>query len=585
MKKQTIIKLLIALLIAVVSIPAISKDVNAAVATWTVTYHTNGGDSIPSERVQDGDYCRHPTPTREGYVFRGWYTDAELTRYYGGSAVYENLDLYAKWDVLVSKVEASVNLPVAGEHPNFRIAFTSGTHCSNPRSDCLVIDEMNANGGYEKTMYEEDEYRAGTTYRFLVWFSPDTGYDYSRLKTQAYINGIQATWWTSIGDGRHTCGWYIDYTTPDDGIKITQQPTDASAAVGSTAKFSVVAESTDSLTYQWQSRKGYPDEWVNSGQSGAKSSTLSVNTTAGLDGWQFRCLIRDTKGNQECTTAVTLNVNLSIVTQPKNAKVPVGDIAEFTVAAAGKASLSYQWQSRKDSSSAWSNSGQQGAKTATLKVKTSAGLHGWQFRCVVTDGNGKQKASNAAKLSVVPKFTTNPKSVYAAAGSTAKFTVAATGKAPLSYQWQSRKDASSAWTNSGQQGAKTATLSVAATNGLNGWQFRCVVTDENGMSWGSGVATLYTQLSIRTQPKNTTTSKGSKVQLTIEAYGKASLSYQWQSRKNSSSEWTNSALPGAKTATLDVTATAGLNGYQFRCIVTDGNGKKLPSKEATLTVK
>ncbi len=429
----------------------------------------------------------------------------------------------------------------------------------------------------------------GVTYDWLV---ERAGYeDVGYVKEHSCTNGEWsykpdklddgATYYVRLTDqfGRKT--WCNTHS-----IAILSQPKNKTASVGDVAEITVTTCVPDLVSsYQWQSRKDSSSAWSNSGQPGAKTATLKVTTSAGLHGWQFRCVVKDKNGHQATSEPMTLTVVPKITTQPKNAKVPVGDIAEFTVAAAGKASLSYQWQSRKDSSSAWSNSGQQGAKTATLKVKTSAGLHGWQFRCVVTDGNGKQKASNAAKLSVVPKFTTNPKSVYAAAGSTAKFTVAATGKAPLSYQWQSRKDASSAWTNSGQQGAKTATLSVAATNGLNGWQFRCVVTDENGMSWGSGVATLYTQLSIRTQPKNTTTSKGSKVQLTIEAYGKASLSYQWQSRKNSSSEWTNSALPGAKTATLDVTATAGLNGYQFRCIVTDGNGKKLPSKEATLTVK
>ena len=489
MKKQTIIKLLIALLIAVVSIPAISKDVNAAVATWTVTYHTNGGDSIPSERVQDGDYCSHPTPTREGYVFRGWYTDAELTRYYGGSAVYENLDLYAKWDVLVSKVEASVNLPVAGEHPNFRIAFTSGTHCSNPRTDCLVIDEMNANGGYEKAMYEEDEYRAGTTYRFLVWFSPDTGYDYSRLKTQAYINGIQATWWTSIGDGRHTCGWYIDYALPEAAPEITKQPAGKRVQVGDVAQFTVAAKGTGTLKYQWQSRKDSSSEWSNSGQPGAKTSTLKVTTTPGLHGWQFRCLVTDNNGTTPSEPAM-LKVAPKITTQPKNASVQVGNVAKFTIVAAGKAPLKYQWQSRKDSSAEWTNSGQPGAKTATLEVTATAGLHGWQFRCVVTDANGQAWGSAAATLSVSPKFTTQPKNTSVQVGNVAKFTVAAIGKAPLKYQWQSRKNSSAEWTNSGQPGAKTATLQVTATAGLNGWQFRCVVTDANGKSWGSAPATL-----------------------------------------------------------------------------------------------
>ena len=65
-------------------------------------------------------------------------------------------------------------------------------------------------------------------------------------------------------------------------------------------------------------------------------------------------------------------------------------------------------------------------------------------------------------------------------GTEAVFTVTAIGKATLKYQWQSRKDANSAWTNSGMPGAKTATLRVPATLGLNGWQFRCVVTDGNG---------------------------------------------------------------------------------------------------------
>ena len=151
---------------------------------------------------------------------------------------------------------------------------------------------------------------------------------------------------------------------------------------------------------------------------------------------------------------VTAATALSITTQPVNATVEVGDTATFTVAASGSGTLSYQWQSRKDSSSTWSNSGQSGAKTKTLSVATTAGLHGWQFRCIVKDGSS-QKTSNTVTLTVTPKITTQPTNAYAEPGKTATFTVAATGKAKLTYQWQSRKDASSAWSNSGQSGAKT----------------------------------------------------------------------------------------------------------------------------------
>ena len=366
--------------------------------------------------------------------------------------------------------------------------------------------------------------------------------------------------------------------------EITSQPVSTRVQVGDEALFTVTAKGTGTLKYQWQSRKDSSSTWTNSGQPGAKTATLHVTATAGLHGWQFRCLVTNNKGTTPSNPA-TLKVAPKITTQPKNTSAQVGNVAEFTIVATGKAPLKYQWQSRKDSSSTWTNSGQPGAKTATLHVTATAGLHNWQFRCVVTDANGQNWGSAPATLSVSPKFTTQPKSTYAAPGTEATFTVAAVGKATLKYQWQSRKNSSAEWTNSGQPGAKTATLKVTASAGLNGWQFRCVVTDGNGKSWGSAPATLYTKLSIHKQPADTTVSVGTTAEFTVEAYGKATLKYQWQSRKNSSAQWSNSGQAGAKTATLQVTTTAGLNGWQFRCLVTDGDGNPLPSKEATLTVK
>ena len=373
----------------------------------------------------------------------------------------------------------------------------------------------------------------------------------------------------------------ITYMIPD----VTKQPKNVTIPVGDVATFTVEAKGSGTLTYQWQSRKDASSAWSNSGMPGAKTKTLKVNTSIGLHGWQFRCVVMLGNGKTKVSNPATLKLVPKITKQPKNATVPVGDIAEFTVAATGKGTLKYQWQSRKNASSAWSNSGMPGAKTAKLQVTTSTGLHGWQFRCVVTDGNKMSWGSNPATLTVVPKFTTQPKSVYADPGTQAKFTVVAIGKAPLSYQWQSRKNSSAEWSNSGQPGAKTATLQVDALAGLNGWQFRCVVTDGNGQKWGSAAATLFTKLGILKQPADKTASVGTTAKFTVEAYGKAPLKYQWQSRKNSSAQWSNSGQPGAKTATLQVGTLAGLNGWQFRCIITDAYGNTIPSKEATLTVK
>ncbi len=365
---------------------------------------------------------------------------------------------------------------------------------------------------------------------------------------------------------------------------ITQQPVSLYAEPGTTAKFTITATDTAPLTYQWQSRKNESSNWANSAQSGAKTKTLSVATTAGLHGWQFRCIVKDGNGNTTASDAATLYTKTVIVTQPKNLTVKVGDAAEFTVVAFGKDPLTYQWQSRKDANSNWSNSGLTGAKTPTLSVVTSVGLHGWQFRCVVKDSAGKSAVSNAVTLTLKPSILTQPVDMSTTAGSTAKFTVKAFGKGPLSYQWQSRKNANSSWSNSGQSGAKTATLSVATTAGLNGWQFRCIVKDTNGQSTASNAATLTIVPKITKQPQDANTVKiGSQVQFTVAATGKAPLSYQWQRKDAGASNWVN--IKNATGTTLTVNNLKLENhADQYRCVVIDGNGKKNGSKAALLNL-
>ena len=366
---------------------------------------------------------------------------------------------------------------------------------------------------------------------------------------------------------------------------INTQPIDKSLLVGSTAKFTVSATGKETLSYQWQFRKNSTSDWSDSAQSGNKTDTLLVSTTAGLHGYQFRCVVSDSNGKKAYSNAATLTLKPRITTQPADKSLLVGSTAKFTVAATGKATLTYQWQYRKNASASWANSGQQGAKTDTLLVSTTAALHGYQFRCVVTDGNGQKSYSNAATLTLKPRITTQPVDKDLLVGSTAKFTIAATGKGTLKYQWQFRKNANSEWADSAQSGNKTDTLLVSTTAGLHGYQFRCIVTDGNGQKSYSKTVTLTLKPRITTQPTDKSVTAGSTAKFTVAATGKSTLTYQWEFRKNSSSAWANSGQSGNKTATLSVASTKSLNGFQFRCIVTDGNGRKSYSSIVTLTVK
>ena len=409
-----------------------------------------------------------------------------------------------------------------------------------------------------------------TGYVFLGWSSSSTA------TTATYKGGNSVP---LSGD------WTLYAVWEKAGPKITSQPADKSLLVGSTAKFAVEATGTAPLTYQWQYRKNANCDWANSGQQGAKTATLLVSTTAGLHGYQFRCVVTDKNGQTVASRAATLTLKPRITTQPVNKSLLVGSTAKFTVVATGKATLTYQWQYRKNASSEWANSGQQGAKTDTLLVSTTAALHGYQFRCIVTDGNGQKTYSSAATLTLKPRITTQPVDKDLLVGSTAKFTLTATGKATLKYQWQYRKNASSEWANSGQTGAKTDTLLVSTTAALHGYQFRCIVTDGNGQQTYSKTVTLTLKPRITTQPVDKSVKAGSTAKFTVAANGKATLTYQWQYRKNASSEWANSGQSGNKTATLSDAAKANLNGYQFRCLVTDGNGRTTASNVVTLKVQ
>ena len=71
--------------------------------TYIVTFETNGGSAVDSQTIVDNGTATTPTaPTKTGYTFAGWYTDADCSTEYNFTAsVTGNITLYAKWTVEV----------------------------------------------------------------------------------------------------------------------------------------------------------------------------------------------------------------------------------------------------------------------------------------------------------------------------------------------------------------------------------------------------------------------------------------------------------------------------------------------------
>jgi hypothetical protein len=101
----------------------------------------------------------------------------------------------------------------------------------------------------------------------------------------------------------------------------------------------------------------------------------------------------------------------------------------------------------------------------TITVESGGKLEG------TTTGNGT--------LKIAPTITTQPQDVEVKENETATFTVKVTGTEPLSYQWQQSTDSGQSWTDIG--GATDATYTTeATTTSMNGYQYRCVVSNSAG---------------------------------------------------------------------------------------------------------
>ncbi len=259
---------------------------------------------------------------------------------------------------------------------------------------------------------------------------------------------------------------------------ITTQPQSQTVTAGATATFSVVANGTAPLSYQWSK-----NSVVITGATGASYTTPA--TVIGDSGASFTVKVSNTAGSQPSSGA-TLTVTAgavapTITTQPQSQTVTVGATATFSVVATGTAPLSYQWS--KDSVAI------SGATSASYTTPaTVSGDNGASFTVTVTNAAGSQPSNGATLMvnagAVAPTITTQPQSQIVTVGATATFSVAATGTTPFSYQWYRNSTAIS--------GATSASYTTPATViGDNGASFTVTVTNVAGnQSSSAGTLTV-----------------------------------------------------------------------------------------------
>ena len=369
------------------------------------------------------------------------------------------------------------------------------------------------------------------------------------------------------------------------GMTLTQEPEDATVRNGQKAKFTVKTIGKPK-TIQWYYRTSPTAKWKKVSRNGTKM-TLTVTGKPTNNGYQYRCMLKNSHGTLYSNPA-TLTVELFppvIITEPQPITVDSGDVAEFTVEAQGDG-LTYQWYYCKPLTTTWSKVKNNGT-SATLTVTGKPSNNGYQYHCVIKNKDGKVTTQDVT-LDVTlfpPEIKVQPqKNATVKIGEAAEFTLEVGGK-NVTYQWYYRKTTTGSWTKV-KNNDTGATLTVTGKIANDGYQYQCEVKNTDG-SVKSDVVTLHVDYhlpEITQQPTGVKAKKGQTVTFTVEAknFYEAELTYQWYYRKSSSGKWTK--VKGATEPVYTFTATTKKNGYQYKCDVSNADGK-VSTKTVTLKVK
>ena len=297
---------------------------------------------------------------------------------------------------------------------------------------------------------------------------------------------------------------------------ITTQPISQTVTAGANVTFTVVANGTAPLTYQWKLGG------VN--VSGGTSATLNLTSVTTGQVGSYTCTVGNSAGSVT-SSAATLTVNPAVVaptitTQPVSQTVTAGANVSFTVVANGTAPLTYQWK--------LGGANVSGSTSATLNLTGVTTGQAGSYTCTVGNSAGSV-TSSAATLTVnpavvAPTITTQPVSQTVSAGANVSFAVASSGTAPLSYQWKQNGVIVS--------GGTSATLNLTSVTTAQAGSYTCTVGNTAG-SVTSSAATLTVNAApvaptITTQPVSQTVTAGANVSFTVMASGSTPLSYQWR---------------------------------------------------------
>lgn len=239
---------------------------------------------------------------------------------------------------------------------------------------------------------------------------------------------------------------------------VLTQPVSVEVIAGSNATFSVTAAGSAPLGYQWR--------FAGVNLPGATGATLTVTNVQATNAGLYSVVVSNPFGTATSSNAtLTLKIPPSFLAHPQSLTVLKGTNASFSVTPGGDGPFTYQWRLAGTNLPAATNN-----PLPLTNVQTNqAGL----YSVVIISPYGTATSSNAT-LTVLdpPVIVVQPASQSVLTGGTATFTVVASGRPTLLYQWRKNGVAIT--------GATNATLTLANVSAADVALYSVVVSNADG---------------------------------------------------------------------------------------------------------
>lgn len=252
----------------------------------------------------------------------------------------------------------------------------------------------------------------------------------------------------------------------------------------------------------------------------------------------------------------------AITGQPQSQTIARGQTASFSATATGSGTLSYQW---------YFNGGTIAGATTSSYTKSNAQANdAGSYSVVVNNAGGNAFSSNAVlTVTFPPTITTGPQSQTVSAGTSASFSVTATGGGTLSYQWF--------FGASPISGATASIYTIANAQAANIGGYSVVVTNTAGTatSGSAGLSVTPAGPAITSQPQSQAVNQGSSAIFNVTVTGSSPIAYQWR--------FNNNPIGGATSSSYTVANVQPSNAGSYSVVVTNSLGSAT-SATATLSI-